>query len=275
MRAGGATLAINPNDDVFCAMLSGLKNNAIVWQLRRSSIWRRYSQNSDRRAEIKFYEGLINASEVGCIIDVGANIGSKTEIFLNLASRVIAIEPDPVSARTLRKRFRWKPVVVREVAISSEPGTVPFYSFGAGSAFNTVSADWAASMTNGANHMGLRLPEPVSINVKAETLVNIETQFRPVKYLKIDAEGFDDQVLSTLNIPIPVVSIEFNFPQMWDAMLTCIERLEKIDPGYRFNVAITEPPFKLKFDKWATGEQIVLSIRAAGWRYVELYARVT
>jgi hypothetical protein len=137
-------------------MLSALKNSAIAWQLRRSWIWKRYRQPSERRHEIKFYKDLVNASEPGCIIDVGASNGSKTEIFLTLASRVIAIEPDPVSVRILRKRFRWKPVVVREVAISSVSGTVPLYHFGAGSAFNTVSADWAKCMTDGANHMRLK-----------------------------------------------------------------------------------------------------------------------
>ena len=87
-------------------MLSALKNSTIVWQLRRSSIWKRYREDPVRRAEMNFYEGLVNVLEAGCIIDVGANSGSKTEIFLDLAPRVIAIEPDPVSARTLRKRFR-------------------------------------------------------------------------------------------------------------------------------------------------------------------------
>lgn len=193
-------------------MLSALKNTAIAWQLRRSSIWKQYRESPARRAEIKFYGDLVDASKAGYIIDVGANSGSKTEIFLDLASRVIAIEPDPVSARTLRKRFRWKPVEVREVAISRETGTVPFYRFGIGSAFNTVSSDWAASMINGTNHMGLRLPKPVLINVKAETLANIIMEFNPVKYLKIDAEGFEDRVLSTLEIPVPLISMEFNFP---------------------------------------------------------------
>jgi FkbM family methyltransferase len=256
-------------------MLSVLKNSTAAWQLRRTSVWKRYRQNSDRCAEIRFYEGLISASEPGCIIDVGANIGSKTEIFLNLASRVIAIEPDPVSAQTLRKRFRWKPVDVREAAISSEAGRITFYTFGAGSSFNTASADWAACMIDGTNHMHVRLPDPVSINVEAETLANIETKFRPVKYLKIDAEGFEDKVLSTLNVPIPLISMEFNFPQMWDAMLACIQRLVKIDARYRFNAAITEPPIKFEFDTWVTGEDIVSVIRSAGWQYAELYARVT
>lgn len=162
---------------------------------------------------------------------------------------------------------------MREVAISSETGTVPFYSFGAGSAFNTVSSDWAASMSDGANHMGLRLPKPVLINVNAETLANIIMEFNPVKYLKIDAEGFEDRVLSTLEIPVPLISMEFNFPQMWTAMLACIQRLQKIDLRYRFNVAITEPPLKLEFNRWVTGDQAVSRVRAAGWPYVELYAQ--
>jgi FkbM family methyltransferase len=224
---------------------------------------------------MKFYEGLVNVREAGSIIDVGANNGNKTEIFLDLASRVIAIEPDPVSARTLRKRFRWKSVDVREVAISSETGKVGFYNFADGSAFNTVSGDWAACMIDGTNHMGLRLPEPVLINVQAETLANMITEYTPVKYVKVDAEGFEDRVLSTLEVPIPLISMEFNFPQMWDAMLACIQRLQKIDPGYRFNAAITEPPLRLEFDRWMTGEQVVSCIGMANWRYTELYARIT
>jgi FkbM family methyltransferase len=255
-------------------MLSTLKNSAIAWQVRRTSIWKRYRQSADRCSEIKFYERLISSSQPGCIIDVGANNGSKTEIFLNLASLVIAIEPDPVSARTLRKRFRWKPVDVCEVAISNEPGRISFYSFGSGSAFNTASADWARCMIDGTNHMQFNLPEPASIDVDAETLANIVSKFGPVKYLKIDTEGFEDKVLSTLKVPIPLISMEFNFPQMWDAMVACIEHLLKIDARYRFNAAVTEPPVKFEIDEWATAEEFVCVVRSAGWQYTELYARI-
>jgi FkbM family methyltransferase len=255
-------------------MLTALKNSAVAWQLRRTSLWKRYRQSADRCAEIKFYEGIISAFETGCIIDVGANIGSKTEIFLSLAPRVIAIEPDPVSARILRKRFYWKPVEVREVAISNEVGRIKLYSFGDGSAFNTISSDWAACMIDGTNHMRIRLPKPALIDVEVETLATIGSIYRPVKYLKIDAEGLEDKVLSTLNFQIPLISMEFNLPQMWDAMLTCIQYLLNIDARYRFNAAITEPPIKFEIDRWITGEEIVSAVRFAGWRYAELYARV-
>jgi hypothetical protein len=149
---------------------------------------------------------------------------------------------------------------VREVAISSETGIIPFYSFAAGSGLNTASGAWAASIMDGTNHMHLRLPKPLLINVKAETLANIVTEYSPIKYVKIDAEGFEDMVLSTLKVPIALITMEINLPQMHDAMLMCIKHLQQIDPGYRSNVAITEPPLKLEIDRWETGDRIISRI---------------
>jgi hypothetical protein len=68
--------------------------------------------------------------------------------------------------------------------------------------------------------------------------------------------------------------MEFNFLQMWDAMLTCIRHLVRVDTRYLFNAAITEPPVKFEFERSVPDKEIVAAIRAAGWRYVELYARV-
>jgi FkbM family methyltransferase len=205
---------------------------------------------------------------------VGANNGSKTEIFRRLAERVVSIEPDPTSARLLRTRFKWRPeVIVRECAITDRPGVVSFYQFEPGSAFNTADLDWAGSMMDGSNHMHLKLPKPMEIRVQARMISEIEAEFRPIKYLKIDAEGHEQQVLSTLRYPIPLVSLEFNFPQMDDALLNCLKQLEAIG-SYHFNAAITEPPQKLEFDTWLTANGILSAIRSAGWRYTELFARI-
>jgi predicted O-methyltransferase YrrM len=92
--------------------------------------------------------------------------------------------------------------------------------------------------------------------------------------LKIDAEGFEKKVISTLRHPVPLISMEFNFPQMHDALMACVSHLETIG-GYRFNAAITEPPLKLEHDEWLSGGEIIASIRSAGWQYTELLARLT
>lgn len=256
-------------------VLATLKNSAPAWQLRRTAVWKHYRQHPSRPAEIKFYGRLTDASEPGCIIDVGANHGSKTEIFVDLASRVIAIEPDPSAAMTLRKRFRWNAVEVIQAAISSEVGVAVFHRFEAGSPYNTLSDNWATAMVDGSNHQGLQLPKPALIDVKTETLADIVARFSPIKYIKIDAEGFEDKVLSTLKIPVPLISMEFNLPQMRETMLICVRHLERTDARYLFNFALSEPPIALELDEWLSGDDAISRIRSTGRKYVELYARLS
>ncbi len=49
----------------------------------------------DRDAEIAFYKGTLKGFRKGDVIfDVGANEGQKTDIFLRLGAKVVAVEPD-------------------------------------------------------------------------------------------------------------------------------------------------------------------------------------
>ena len=254
-------------------MLTAFKRTALSWEIRR--LMRPLRDTRERSLERRFYENVIAKDAEGCIIDVGANNGGKTELFRNLASRVVAIEPDPASAQLLRTRFMWRSgVVVRQCAVAEKPGTIPFYQFEAGSAFNTADCSWAGSMMDGSNHMQLRLPCPKEISVPACTIAEIEAEFRPIKYLKIDAEGFEEKIISTFHYPPLLVSMEFNFPQMREALDACIRHLESIG-DYCFNAAITEPPLKFEHERWLLGNQIVELIELAGWHYMELFARLT
>jgi FkbM family methyltransferase len=252
-------------------IMAALKKTAISWEIRRAL--QPLRETHERASERRFYGQLIGGG-AGTIIDVGASNGIKTEIFRRLAERVVSIEPDPTSARLLRTRFKWRPeVIVRECVITDKPGIVSFYQFEPGSPFNTADLDWAGSMMDGSNHMHIKLPKPIEVRMQARTIREIEAEFRPIKYLKVDAEGHERQVLSTLSYPVPLVSLEFGFPQMDDALRACVKQLEAIGP-YRFNAAIAEPPQKLEFDPWLTGSEIIAAIHSARWRYTELFARI-
>jgi FkbM family methyltransferase len=256
----------------FAASFARLKRTTLSWELRRA-IWL-FRETHQRALERQFYRNLIPKDDLGCIVDVGANGGSKTEIFRALASRVVAVEPDPSSAQLLRNRFRLRPgIVVQESAIAERSGMIPFYVFEPGSAFNTADQGWVSSMMDGSNHMHLRLPQPKRIDVKAKTLDELMSEFYPVKYVKIDVEGFEAKVLSTLRHPVLLISMEFNFPQRRDALRACISRLDGIG-NYGFNAAITEPPLKLEYNRWLSGNEIVDSIARQKWQYTELYARI-
>jgi len=121
--------------------------------------------------------------------------------------------------------------------------------------------------------MRLSLPQPKEIQVPAHTIAELEAEFRPIKYLKIDAEGHEEKVLSTLSQPVPLISLEFNFPQMCDALVGCVRHIEALG-GYRFNAAISEPPLKLEFTSWLSGTEVIRAIRSSGWLYSELFARL-
>src|SRR5262249_35472880 len=161
--------------------------------------------SKEQIAERQFYTSIIPGGP-GSIVDVGANTGSKTEIFRHFAERVVAIEPDPASAETLQRRFKWRGgVTVRECAITSASGTILFYQFAPGSAFNTAETGEVRSMMDGSNHMGLKLPQPKGMCVPAHTIAEIEAEFWPIKYLKVDAEGHEEKVISTLSRPVPLI----------------------------------------------------------------------
>jgi hypothetical protein len=46
-------------------------------------------------------------------------------------------------------------------------------------------------MVDGGNHMRLSLLQPKEIRVPAHTIAEIESELRPIKYLKVDAEGHE------------------------------------------------------------------------------------
>jgi FkbM family methyltransferase len=251
-------------------MLQKFKRTAVSWELRRAK--RFLFREQQQLAERNFYASIIPQGP-GSIIDVGANAGAKTEIFRHFAERVVAIEPDITSAETLRRRFKWRyGVTVRQCAITSASGAILFYQFEPGSAFNTADSEWVNSMTDGSNHMRLSLPQPREVRVPAHTIAEIEAEFGPIKYLKVDAEGHEEKVISTLNQSISLISLEFNFPQMYGALAGCVRRIETLGT-YRFNAVISEPPVKFEFTRWLSGMEIIAAIKSLGWRYSELFAR--
>jgi hypothetical protein len=95
-----------------------------------------------------------------------------------------------------------------------------------------------------------------------------------VKYIKIDAEGHEYEIISTLDQEIPLISLEFNLPHFEQSLKRTVLKIETVSSRYRFNVAITEPPLKFEFDEWLTGAEALAGIERRGWFYVELYARL-
>ena len=89
--------------------------------------------------EKKFYSQFVNNDDL--CFDIGANIGDKTELFIQLGAIVVAIEPQESCWRVLKKRFKNKRVFVEPVALDSSKGIKTIF-IDRSHTLATISQDW-------------------------------------------------------------------------------------------------------------------------------------
>lgn len=171
-----------------------------------------------------FYRNLIKPGDL--VFDVGANYGSKAEVFLKLGARVVLVEPDRRSCRILRQRFvRWQNVTLEERAVAERPGTLVLHCAEPGSAYNTLSEKWRdVSHGNGGD----------SYPVEVTTLDDLITKHGLPEFLKIDVEGYEREALRGLSSAVRAISFEANLPEFRDETIECLQKLEMLDDSYRF-----------------------------------------
>jgi FkbM family methyltransferase len=184
-----------------------------------------------RQREIAFYRDLLHEMHRGdMIFDIGANQGYKTDIFLRLGARVVAVDPDEWNVRTLRETFllgrlRPKPVAIVQAAVSACIGQATFYSDGDGGAKNTLSEKWVETLRHDPKRFGETLGFAKCTAVETTTLDALIHRWGIPFYVKIDVEGHEEQVLLGLTQKVPYLSFEVNRPEFNDEGRRCLARL--------------------------------------------------
>lgn len=207
--------------------------------------------------EINFYQNNIQSGDL--VFDVGAHLGDKTAAFLALNAEVVAIEPDRRFIKHIEKRFSNKAKIhLVNKGISPKPETLLFYRRKTASTSGVVQ-DWCKGVDDAAT----------VYEIQTTTLDLLIEQFGLPKYIKIDVEGFEIEVLRGLSRSIPLVSFEFHYQQLSRAM-ECINLLSKSGEKY-FNVTPTDES-KFIFDKWQTRHEFETFIKQS-WKIDELGTR--
>jgi FkbM family methyltransferase len=195
----------------------------------------------NRRKEIEFYQRTLTEFKKGDVIfDIGANFGQKTDIFLRLGAKVVAVEPDALNQKVLRQSFvdyrlLKKPVVIVGKAVSNEIGSQIMWIDEPGSAKNTLNLKWVEVLRTDASRFGKRLGFEQAREVETTTLEELVKFYGLPFYVKIDVEGCEESVLSGLKSAVRFVSFEVNLPQFKPEALKCIDHLERIAGGGYFN----------------------------------------
>ena len=198
----------------------------------------------NRRAEIAFYRNVLKGFQPNSLVfDVGANHGWKSDTFLRLGARVVAVEPDEVNQDVLRQKFLSyrlfkKPLTVVGKALGESNATETMWVDEPGSAKNTLSKKWVDTLREDASRFGETLGFREQKTVAITTLDDLIAAHGVPFFIKIDVEGYEPCVLRGLHQRVPYVSFEVNLPEFRPEGLECIELLRKLAADGRFNYAV-------------------------------------
>jgi FkbM family methyltransferase len=201
-----------------------------------------------RAAGRRFYGQFVAPGEL--VFDVGANRGLMAEMFLELGARVVAIEPHPALAETIRRHYPVRRLTVEQTAIGDTRGTVPLY-VGDDDVHSSVSTEWV-DRVRGDETMPDRWGG--TIDVPLHTLADLVERYGLPVFAKIDIEGYEDKALAGLDQPVRGLSFEYQCPAL-DMTRRCLDRLEELG-SYEYQLAVGET---LAFSQsgWMTAAEVM------------------
>lgn len=229
--------------------------------------WRPGRQRGLRRLYAPFVR------EGDLVFDVGAHVGDRSAAFAALGARVVALEPQPLLARWLRRTVgRNERVEVRAEAVGAESGSGQLAISRRTPTVSSMSESWRAVV--GRANPGFRSVRwQSSVEVPMVTLDGLIASYGVPRFCKIDVEGYEAEVLSGLSQPLDALSVEFVAGQL-EAAQACLRRVQTLG-HYHFNVILGEARDFL-FEEWRTGEETLawLEDGAAGSSSGDVYSRL-
>jgi FkbM family methyltransferase len=210
----------------------GKKLGLAVWRgFLRSLII--YHSPAIARPMRRFYRGLLRNGDLA--FDIGAHVGTRARAMRAAGARVVALEPQSPFAGFLRltlpRDIRFLDAAAgpaeatAEMAVSSRHPTV-----------SSLRTGFAAEVgvKPGFEHVRWDSVQRVAVT----TLDKLIAQEGKPRYIKIDVEGFELDVLAGLSQPVEVISVEY-LPGLPHLSHAVIDRLLELG-SYRFNPVVGE-----------------------------------
>jgi FkbM family methyltransferase len=201
-----------------------------------------------------FYADIVKKGDL--CFDVGAHLGNRTRVLAELGCKVVAVEPHPYLAKYLREKLAPNPnVVVEEAAVASLAGVATLYYQPRNLTISSLNLDWPEKLTGRAS----RSPAfSEGVTVAAVTLADLIAKHGVPKYMKLDIEGADVEVLKTLPQPLAVISFE-HVPHLAAQTAEAVAILAGHAP-YRFNYFPRET-HRFRLARAVSGDELLEALR--------------
>jgi FkbM family methyltransferase len=207
-----------------------------------------YGGKSRRIEKDRLYAQFVRSGDL--VFDIGAHVGDRVASFRRLGSRVVAVEPQPALALTLKTLYgRDRNVIIESKAVGRRPGTLDMKINIDNPTVSTASSAFIDAARCAQGWEGQTWEKTIVVPVITLDAL-IDAYGRP-SFVKIDVEGFEGEALAGLTRPVEVLSFEFTTIQR-DVAESCIARCAAL--GFRrYNAAIGESQ---ALGEWRSAEDI-------------------
>ena len=222
--------------------------------------------SSEDQQRLSFYQQFISPGDL--VFDVGANVGNRAKIFSKLGAVVVAVEPQVACADFLETAFadRANFHLVRK-ALGASVGQAEML-ISPLDTISTLSSEWVRSVKESGRFADCRWDKKQTVSV--DTLDNLIAEYGRPAFIKIDVEGFEEQVVAGLSTPVGAISMEFA-PEFLRSTMECVRKLDRIGP-VRFQISLGES-MEFSLPDWVDAEEIEQALLAvAPTDFGDLYA---
>lgn len=214
---------------------SGLARSLFIY-------WRPGRQRSLQR----LYQPFLAKGDIA--FDIGAHLGDRSAAFQALGAQVIALEPQPALAKWFQRLLKSPHISLLPMAVGPEPGYADIAISVGNPTLSTLATEWRSQV--GERNPGFqRVRWEQTLRVEMTTLDALIERFGEPRFIKIDVEGFEAEVLQGLSHPVAALSVEF-VAGMLEVSHDCLTQINRLG-DYRFN-AIAGEQRRFRFATWQT-----------------------
>ncbi|KQO83875.1 FkbM family methyltransferase [Rhizobium sp. Leaf262] len=210
--------------------------------------WRRYALKC-------FYRSLVAPGDLA--FDIGAHVGSRTRTLLDIGAKVVAIEPQPMFADFVEKRFGDELEGFERVAVGRAQGQVELLISSRHPTVTSVSSSFVDAVKQSVGFAHVDWDRKVTVPMV--TLDDLIKTYGLPSFCKIDVEGAEAEVLSGLTKPIDLVAFEY-IPAMPSVASQAIAMLQALS-DYRFN-RVEGETHRFVSPEWKAGAEILAELQS-------------
>lgn len=203
----------------------------------------------------RFYAQFIQPGDL--CFDIGAHVGNRLWAWSKLGAQVVALEPQPLCMKLLRRWFGQRPgVTLVEAAVGATEGEATLWISERTPTVTTLSTAWIDRVQQADSFADVAWQTQIVVPVT--TLDALIAQYGMPTFCKIDVEGFEADVLQGLSHPLPVLSIEY-VPATKEVALACIAELQRLGT-YEFNWSVGEQ-HRWQSPRWLPPDEMAAQIK--------------